>query len=193
MTSKRDILVLRTFISSMLSEARKYDRRLRVFDFDDTLVKTRSMIHVVSDDGKKFDLTPGEFAVYEAKPGDIFDFEEFSKLIDPQEIKWTGKILKSLLSSGSEVVILTARAAANPVHQFMREAGLPAVVVIALADGDPKRKSDYIDKRLAAGDIDFVEFFDDSYKNIEAVKSLQSKYPDVKIVTRHVVHKPNVS
>lgn len=185
--------LLREFIGSVLREGRAFSRKLRVFDFDDTLVKTKSLIHVTNDRGETFDLTPGEYAVYEPEPGDQFDYSDFSKLIDPEEIVWTGQILRRILAKGGEVVILTARAAQGPVHQFLDEAGLPALEVIALADSDPKKKSDYIERRLASGEIDFVEFFDDSYKNVEAVASLQAKYPGVKIVSRHVTHKTHIS
>jgi phosphoglycolate phosphatase-like HAD superfamily hydrolase len=39
------------------------DKKLRVFDFDDTLVKTTSFIYVTHADGKKQKLTPGQYAV----------------------------------------------------------------------------------------------------------------------------------
>jgi hypothetical protein len=42
-------------------------KKLRVFDFDDTLVKTNSFIYVKHGDGKESKLTPGEYAIYEPK------------------------------------------------------------------------------------------------------------------------------
>ena len=59
-------------------------KKLRVFDFDDTLVKTTSFIYVTNN-GKKKKLTPGEYAVYNEKPGDEFDFSDFSKVQNPDE------------------------------------------------------------------------------------------------------------
>jgi hypothetical protein len=188
-----DIKLLREYISSILSE--KYnvsDRKLRVFDFDDTLVKTNSKIYVTSSRGENFVLTPGEYAVYEKQPGDEFDYSDFSKLIDPREIVWTGRILRNILSKGGEVVILTARAAVEPVHQFLEDAGLPQLEVIALADSDPEKKADYIEKRILDDDVKFVEFFDDSYKNVAAVEARGAKYPDVRIISRHIVHKTEI-
>ena len=44
---------------SLFNESKK----LRVFDFDDTLVKTTSFIYVTNG-SKKRKLTPGEYAVY---------------------------------------------------------------------------------------------------------------------------------
>ena len=39
-------------------------KKLRVFDFDDTLVQTKSNIYITHTDGKKSTLTPGEYEVY---------------------------------------------------------------------------------------------------------------------------------
>lgn len=185
--------LLREYIASVLSERRRVEgRRLRVFDFDDTLVKTNSKIYVTSGRGDKFELTPGEYAVYEPQPGDEFDYSDFSKLIDPREIVWTGRILRNILTRGGEVVILTARAAQAPVYQFLEDAGLPRLEVIALANADPEKKADYIERRIIDDDVKYVEFFDDSYKNVEAVNRRAAKYPDVKVISRHIVHKTEI-
>jgi phosphoglycolate phosphatase-like HAD superfamily hydrolase len=185
--------LLREYITSILSEKSRIDgRRLRVFDFDDTLVKTNSKIYVTSGTGDKFELTPGEYAVYESQPGDEFDYSDFSKLIDPREIVWTGRILRNILSKGGEVVILTARSAQAPVYQFLEDAGLPRLEVVALANADPEKKADYIEKRIVDDGVKYVEFFDDSYKNVEAVNRRAAKYPSVKVISRHIVHKTEI-
>ena len=86
----------------------KGDKKLRVFDFDDTLVKTKSNIYVKNKDGKESKLTPGEYAVYEPKDGDKFDFSDFESVKRPQEIKGVTRLLKNILRvGGSDVVILT--------------------------------------------------------------------------------------
>ena len=66
-------------------------KKLRVFDFDDTLVKTTSFIYVTNK-GKTRKLTPGQYAVYKEKPGDEFDFKDFQKVQNPNEIDNTSKI-----------------------------------------------------------------------------------------------------
>lgn len=184
--------LIRKYIRSVLAEVystrRPFERKLRVFDFDDTLVKTGSMIHVMSSDGSVFDLTPGEYAVYAPAPGDQFDYSDFEGLIDPKEISWTVKILRSITKKGGKVVILTARANPNPVKEFLQQAGLPDIEVVTLGDSNPKKKSEYIMGRIEGDQLQHVEFFDDSYKNIEAVKKLKPLFPDVDIVTRHIVH-----
>lgn len=180
-------LRLRSYIAEVILEISSVkQRKLRIFDFDDTLVTTKSKIHVTAADGSKFDLTPGEYAVYERSPGDVMDYSDFSRLIEPEAIEWTGKILRSLVSRGSEVVILTARAAAEPVKEFLRDTGLPQLRVIALADSNPAKKAEYVARRIEVDDINHVEFFDDSPKNVAAVAALATKYPHVKIISRIV-------
>jgi FMN phosphatase YigB (HAD superfamily) len=39
------------------------EKKLRVFDFDDTLVKSNSKVFLVRN-GKRKEMTPGEFAIY---------------------------------------------------------------------------------------------------------------------------------
>jgi len=92
-------------------------KKLRVFDFDDTLVKTDSHIYVKHGSGKKSKLTPGEYAVYEPKSDDQFDFSDFEKVNQPQELKGITKLLKTVAKSEGQrkVVILTARGAYKPV------------------------------------------------------------------------------
>lgn len=176
----------------MLSERQHRGKKLRVFDFDDTLVKTGSLIYVTTQSGKNFTLTPGEYAVYEPRPGDDFDYSDFSKLIDPREIVWTVRILRNVVAKGGEVVILTARAAQAPVYQFLEDAGLPPIEVIALASGNPEKKADYIEKRIIEDGFDYVEFFDDSEKNVEAVRRRMTNYPDVDVDARHIVHRVEI-
>ena len=184
--------LLKEFITRVLLERPRDSKKLRVFDFDDTLVKTGSMIHVTDGSGRKFDLTPGQYAVYEPRPDDDFDYSDFAVLIDPREIVWTVRILRNIIRAGGEAVILTARRHDTPVYQFLEDAGLPPIEVIALASSDPLKKADYIEKRIVEDGFEFVEFFDDSPKNVEAVESLNGKYPGVKIVSRHIVHREDV-
>ena len=184
--------LLRQYLREVL-ESRKASKKLRVFDFDDTLVRTRSMIHVTSANGERYDLTPAEYAIYAKQPGDSFDYSDFSGLIDPQQIKWTFDILRRIVAKGGETVILTARAEPEPIRKFLADTGLPSLEVVALGDSNPTRKSDYIAKRIEEDGFTRVEFFDDSYKNVAAVKSLQPNYPGVKIISRHVVHKTGIS
>ena len=88
-------------------------KKLRVFDFDDTLVKTTSFIYVTNK-GKTRKTYTCQYAVYNEKQklfSDEFDFSDFSKVQNPNEIKKITKVLRRIVQSsgGQGVYILTAR------------------------------------------------------------------------------------
>ena len=190
MKSKRKTAaLLREYIRALLREEREV-KRLRVFDFDDTLVVTDARVWVSDSQGRRFALTPGEFAVYDKKPGDVMDYTEFTQLINPRAIAWTGRILRNVYDMyGPEgLIVLSARTSAEPITQFLNDAGMPDVEVKALNNADPSAKAAWVDTWIREKNLDYVEFFDDSHKNIAAVKRLKKQHPDVHIVVRHVVH-----
>jgi hypothetical protein len=163
-------------------------KKIRIFDFDDTLVKTNSNIYIKHKDGKKSTLTPGEYAVYEPKEGDEFDFSDFQKVNQPQEIKGVTRLLKNIVRiGGSDVYILTARSAYKPIKDYLRDIGIDSLYVVALADSNPQKKADWIEDKIKGGVKD-VFFIDDSHKNIAAVQSLSKKYPKISLKVRHVQH-----
>ena len=164
-------------------------KKLRVFDFDDTLVQTKSFIYVKHTDGKKSKLTPGEYAVYEPKEGDNFDFSDFQKVNDPQEIKGVTNLLKRIVNAAGErtVAILTARSAYKPVKDYLEDIGLSGIYVAALGSSDPQDKADWIEDKIKKGFND-VFFIDDSHKNVKAVEALKDKYPNIKMSVQHVKH-----
>ena len=164
-------------------------KKLRVFDFDDTLVRTNSHIYIKHKDGKESKLNPGEYAIYEPKEGDQFDFSDFQKVTDPQEIKGVTKLLHTVAKAEGErkVVILTARSAYKPVKDYLKDIGLEGMYVVALGDSDPQKKADWIEDKIKKGYND-VFFIDDSHKNVEAVSKLKQKYPDIKMKVSHVKH-----
>ena len=165
------------------------NKKLRVFDFDDTLVKTKSHIYVKHKDGKESKLNPGEYAIYEPKDGDQFDFSDFERVQDPQEIKGVTKLLKTVARAEGErkVVILTARSAYKPVKDYLKDIGLEGIYVVALGDSDPQKKADWIEDKIKKGYND-VFFIDDSHKNVAAVNGLKEKYPNIKMKVSHVKH-----
>jgi len=139
-------------------------------------------------DGKESKLTPGEYAVYEPKDGDNFDFSDFESVKRPQEIKGVTRLLKNILRvGGSDVVILTARSAYKPVKDYLKDVGIDNIFVVALSDADPQKKANWIEDKIKSG-VDDVFFIDDSHKNVAAVKALAKKYPKVSLKVRHVQH-----
>jgi len=157
-------------------------RVLRVFDFDDTLAKSVSYIYVKHKDGTETKMDPAEYAKYEEKPGDEYDFRDFNRMLNkPQVIKKNLKLLQRMLTNREKkVTILTARKLAFPVrYWFKKEFGID-VYVVGLANNDPKAKADWIEKHIKKGYTD-IAFMDDSIKNVRAVGNLQKKYPDIRI------------
>jgi hypothetical protein len=164
------------------------EKKLRVFDFDDTLVQTNSHIYIRHKDGKESKLTPGEYAIYEPKKGDKFDFSDFEEVKQPQEIKGVTRLLKNIVRvGGSEIVILTARAAYKPIKNYLSDIGLKNIYVVALASNDPQDKANWIEDKIKNG-VNDVYFIDDSHKNIQAVKGLAKKYPNISLKVRQVQH-----
>ena len=83
-------------------------KKLRVFDFDDTLVRTHHLF-MLPIKVRQEKLTPGQYVIYNTKPGDTFDFSDFSKVQNPYEIKKITKVLRRIVQSsgGDGVHILT--------------------------------------------------------------------------------------
>ena len=166
-------------LKKLLQEARS----LSVFDFDDTLVKTDSWIYVKKNGKQIKKLDPAEFAVYNPKKGEEFDFSDFDKMLrNPRIIKKNVNLLKKQLKKhGRRVTILTARALGYPIKHFFKTIGLD-VYVVPVGSADPKVKADWIEDHIKKG-YNPIYFMDDSRKNIAAVDKLKKKYPNVKIHT----------
>jgi len=167
-------------------------KKLRIFDFDDTLIKVKSSIHVKNNE-KKFILTPAEFAVYSPKKGDVFNFKEFDAIIKTfAPIQTNLKLLKqSAVSPTTKTTILTARLLGFPVKYFLKKNFGLDVYVIALGSSDPQKKANYIEKEIKKGYNDIV-FIDDSPKNVEAVEALQTKYPNVNLKVIHTTEAEHI-
>jgi phosphoglycolate phosphatase-like HAD superfamily hydrolase len=170
-------------------------KKLRVFDFDDVLVTTTSYIYVKNEkSGRSFKLTPGEYAVYTPKAGDVFDYSDFQKVNNPQLIKGYFEILKRMATSNKGdrgVFILTARSAYKPVQKFIKDSGIRGVYVVALGDANPEKKADWIEQQIKDEGYDDVFFVDDSQKNIDVVKKRLRNYPTVKQKIQVVKHTGN--
>jgi FMN phosphatase YigB (HAD superfamily) len=164
-------------------------RKLRVFDMDDTLLTTSSMVIVKDKDGKEIKkITPAEYAVYEKQPDEVMDYSEFRTLKDPTPIDTAMRSFKAIYSSGlgehRKLAILTARGgSANPeIKSFLEELQLDPnkIEVITLGDSDPNKKKEWIESQIKAGYND-IAFFDDSGKNRKAVSQLQNEYPEINL------------
>ena len=171
-------------LKSLISELHGL-KSLKVFDFDDTLVKTNSNIYVIHADGAEDTLTPAEYAVYEPQEGDKFDFGDFQKMLrKPNPINKNIRLLRTVIQNPkNKVTILTARQMAFPIRYYLKHKYQLDVYVVALGDSNPQKKADWIEDHIKKG-YDDIFFMDDSLKNIEAVDKLKIKYPDVKLELR---------
>lgn len=160
-------------------------RKLRIFDFDDTLAKTKANIYV-RNAGQTSTLTPAEFAVYTPKSGDTFNFSEFDSIIKTAApIHSNVELLKQAASDpNTKTTILTARMLAYPVKRYLKKAHGLDIYVVAVGDSNPQKKADYIEKEIKKGYSDIV-FIDDSIKNVQAVETLKRKYPNVSLEVIH--------
>jgi len=165
-------------------------KNLRIFDFDDTIVKTNSYIYVTHANGMKSKLTPGQYAVYTEKPGDVYDFKDFEQVKEPQEIQKITKILRGIVQKSKEVVyILTARAAYQPIKKYLNDIGINSkkIYVVALASNNPKDKADWIENMIDNEGYDDIYFVDDSEKNVSAAKQML-RTKNVKWRVQHIKH-----
>ena len=168
------------------------ESKLRVFDFDDTLVKSQSKIKITRPDGSTDELTPGEYAIEGENPENEYDFSEFEEVIDPQEIEKVTNILRNVVNAGTdgrEIVILTARRpiSEDAIKNYLEEIeiDISRITFVLLGDADPLAKSDWIENKIKEGATDIL-FLDDSGKNVDAVLDLKQQYPDIKIDARQV-------
>jgi len=167
-------------------------KKLRIFDFDDTLAKVKATIYV-NNNGKEFTLTPAEFAVYSAKPGDVFNFREFNAVIKTAvPIKTNINLLKQAAANPTtKTTILTARMLAYPVKRYLQKTFNLDIYVVAVGSSNPMLKANYIEKEIKKGYNDII-FIDDAYKNVKAVESLKLKYPEVKLEVIHTTEAEHV-
>jgi len=155
------------------------EKGISVFDFDDTIAQSNSKVLYELPDGKKGKINATEFALQSADleaAGAIFDFSEFSKVIEGKKgplfdlaVKRQGKF------TSKDIFILTARPqnAAYAIHAFLKGLGLtiPIGNITGLADGKASAKADWIIGKAAEGYNNFY-FADDAYKNVKAVQKV---------------------
>jgi hypothetical protein len=172
-----------------LELARKLDqpvRKIRVFDFDDTLARTKSNVLYTMPDGTSGKIDAATFAKeagnMEAE-GAQWDFSEFSKVMQGSKgpLLDVAKIIADKRGT-KDVFVLTARPAdaAGPIKEFLASMGLdiPLANITGLGDGTPQAKAGWIMGKAAEGYNDFY-FADDHTGNVKAVKDVLSQI-DVK-------------
>ena len=154
-------------------------KKIRVFDFDDTLARTKSNVLYTMADGTSGKLTAEQFAergTEMLEQGAEFDFSEFNKVVDGKKgpLFKVAQIMADKRGT-QDMFILTARAAesAPAIKQFLDALGLniPIENITGLGDSSPLAKSGWIVGKAAEGYNDFY-FADDASKNVKAVKKV---------------------
>lgn len=165
-------------------------KKIRVFDFDDTLARSNSLVFYKMPDGTQGELTAEEFA----KKGDeilndggTFDFTDFNTVREGKPGPLLDLAKKIQEARGTEdVFVLTARApeAQISIKEFLDSQGLdiPIENITGLGDSSPLAKSSWMVDKAAEGYNDFY-FADDALKNVDAVDVAMSVI-DVKSKTQ---------
>jgi acid phosphatase class B len=165
-------------------------KRLRVFDFDDTLVSSKGSVSVVKSDGEEVEMDSATFAHYKVSKGDKLDFGAFNDVTNPRIIKANFDKFKEAIKRGDKVVILTARAkgSKSSVKKFLKDQDIDDVEVVALASSDPYDKARWIDKAIEEDGYDDVEFFDDSSANARAVAEYKPRHKGIHFESTNTPH-----
>jgi hypothetical protein len=156
----------------------KKSKGISVFDFDDTVGLTKSNVLYTMPDGSTGKLNGAEFAKNGSKlleEGAVFDFSEFSKVVQGKPGPMVEKMKKMIGKFGTEnFFILTARPAdsALPIKEFLDSIGIniPLENITGLGNSSPQAKADWIVQKANDGYNDFY-FADDHLPNVNAVKN----------------------
>jgi len=174
-------------------------KNLYVFDFDDTIVSTGSLIRIMSPQGMPVRyLTSAEFADpacekkisnTEIQEGYYEDFSEFDIYPpDPKLIQPIFGVFKRLSDNGKNVVVVTARSNPEPVMGFLSDKMLSNIPVYAVGGSDPLLKCDKIKELLAEHNPRNVVLFEDSKKNIDAISLMMENFSNVSFKVVEVPH-----
>ncbi len=152
-------------------------KKIRVFDFDDTLATTKSNVLFSAPNGTEGSLTAEKFAMDGARlleEGYVFDFSEFNKVTKGKPGPLLDIAKKIQAARGTEdVFVLTAR---NPeaqvaIKEFLDSVGLniPLENITGLGNSTGEAKANWMVEKAAEGYNDFY-FADDALQNVEAVR-----------------------
>ena len=165
-------------------------KKIRVFDFDDTLAQTKSDVLYTMPDGTEGKLNAEQFASEGStllSEGAVFDFSEFNKVTEGKKGPLF-KVAQTIAAKrGTEdVFVLTARAPESQlaIYEFLKSQGLdiPLKNITGLGDSTGDAKARWIVDKAADGYNDFY-FADDAPQNVKAVRDALSVL-DVKSKTQ---------
>ncbi len=169
-------------------EARKKGRtakKIRVFDFDDTLARSNNIV-TARKDGKEIKLNAEDFAkrgLLLKEQGWEMDFSDFNKVTEGSRgplFKVAERIRDA--RGNEDLFVLTARApeSRDAIYDFLKAEGLEfkRENIIGLGNSTGEAKANWLTEKAAEGYNDFY-FADDAPQNVKAVRDALSVY-DIK-------------
>ena len=153
---------------------------ISVFDFDDTLAKTKEKVIVTNANGNVSEISAAKFAeqaIELEESGATFDFTNFENVSKgTQKGPLADLALRRQGKFGSkDIFVLTARPqiAATGIKTFLDGIGLnlPLENITGLENGSPQAKANWVISKTAEGYNDFY-FADDAIGNVKAVKEI---------------------
>ena len=186
-----------------LAEESQPIKKLRIFDFDETIAYTDAEVRAKPPEGKEIgfpdqqswdDFIEDVGSVEAAEEaGWSFDFSDYSSVLNPEENEMITKIIADLIAANKrnserELYVITARGpeARGPIRMYLKSLGLDPRAfknVIGVAGGS---KRDEIEKIIQKHQdeegnttIESIHFFDDSDIHLDDVKQLRSDFPAI--------------
>jgi len=162
----------------LANERNKTIKKARVFDFDDTIARSKSKVFAERD-GKRKTLTAEDFAKQGEKlisEGWTMDFTDFNKVVEGKKGPLFDLIKTMKEAPGDrDIFILTARApeSQKAIYEFMKAMGveIPLENITGLGRSEGKAKADWIVDKASEGYNDFY-FADDAKSNVKAVRDV---------------------
>ena len=159
---------------------------MSVWDFDDTIAKSKSNVLFTTPDGANGKLNAEQYAsqyVDLAAKGYEFDFSEFNEVVEGQPGPLFQDFVDRIKKFGVEDnYILTARPAeaAPAIQEFLQSQGLeiPLENITGLANSTPEAKALWITEKVSDG-YNNIFFADDALQNVQTVKNVLNQF-DIK-------------
>jgi len=172
---------------------------ISVFDFDDTLARTKEKVIVTKANGEINEISAAQFAEQASNlesDGATFDFSNFDNVVNAKKGPLADLALKRQGKFGSkDIFVLTARPqiAATGIKAFLDGIGLnlPLDNITGLENGTPQAKANWVISKTAEGYNDFY-FADDAIGNVKAVKNILDQV-DVKSKVQQAKYSKSVT
>ena len=181
-TTEKKVEILNNYDTTIAKASKSLikPKGISVFDFDDTLAKTKEKVIVTKANGSVVEISAAKFAEQALDleaAGAKFNFDNFENVSKgTQKGPLADLALRRQGKFGSkDIFVLTARPqiAATSIKTFLDGIGLniPLKNITGLENGSPQAKADWVISKTAEGYNDFY-FADDAIGNVKAVKEI---------------------